>query len=683
MKTRKILSLLVVLAMLTSIAVPAAFAADARFNLIVDDGEWDNATCFVFFADDDAVRESDGIAAVKAIMDFKYLVVRFDGVPTDLWGIVMHTKIGGWDQVGATRITDTNSWYVEVASFKAEHATDVYGNIAVTGNMPEILAAFAVNELPTTDDDDDDNGDNGDNGENGADEDVSFTAFLAANEQSWQFQVNTEDDSDDVLTITKDGEYTLTLDWGAAGGSAGWLGIKTSFASDAAKGTVTTPEDFPDFSLVVTEVKFDGVAAELIKDSALHSEDGILRVEIYNNWEKERNIIDQADADGFQKVEVTFTVTGFAEDDGEDGEDGNGEDGNGEKEVIEYDDVDTVRPVDLIDIEFVTEAGLFVGSGGKFMPFEIIKEAQFLAVLSRLAGEDLKALEADADKWYDPYVEWADEFGIVAADDVDPDADLARVKMALWFYTYIITADEAPDEIRDAPAFTDIDDLDDDEIEAIEALYMWGIIEGSNPGVTFGTASFERVRVANVVARYLRALDGDLGDIDGGDGEDGNGEDGNGEDGNGEDGGEDGDYIINLNFKNGDTVPTSAPADATGAWLERWIWNGDDFASVFPLVEDVGYRFVHTGGWGQGAGMSVKGIESGVTYGFEGKIILGGAVFQFMDEATDAPIAHTMDADGVFSGTFTATFEELAITFNHNAGNVTVIYEYFKLWIVD
>jgi hypothetical protein len=49
--------------------------------------------------------------------------------------------------------------------------------------------------------------------------------------------------------------------------------------------------------------------------------------------------------------------------------------------------------------------------------------------------------------------------------------------------------------------------LSEEQRVAAEALFDWGIIRGSNPGVTFGTGgSSERVALANVLARFVRML---------------------------------------------------------------------------------------------------------------------------------------------------------------------------------
>jgi hypothetical protein len=133
---------------------------------------------------------------------------------------------------------------------------------------------------------------------------TSFTAFLAANEQSWQYFVDTADNYNgatfNTRNIAADGTYTLTLEWDGPGGDAGWLGIKTSLPTNA----------YDHITLTITGVRFDGAAASLSGGSGLIVDGGTVRADVYNTWEKPRNIVDEAVAAGFTKVEVTFTVSG-------------------------------------------------------------------------------------------------------------------------------------------------------------------------------------------------------------------------------------------------------------------------------------------------------------------------------------------------------------------------------------
>jgi hypothetical protein len=168
-----------------------------------------------------------------------------------------------------------------------------------------------------------------------------------------------------------------------------------------------------------------------------------------------------------------------------------------------FDDLANVSIEGLTNIEYVYEKGLMSGSGGNFMPFNYARNAQFLAILSRLAGAGV----TDGAVWFQPYVDWAKEFGIIEAGEFNADADMAREDMALWMYRYItISGIELP-SVNGKPDYQDIAGLSEEHRIAAEALFDWNIIRGSTPGEVFGAgASGERVALANVLARFVRML---------------------------------------------------------------------------------------------------------------------------------------------------------------------------------
>jgi hypothetical protein len=114
----------------------------------------------------------------------------------------------------------------------------------------------------------------------------------------------------------------------------------------------------------------------------------------------------------------------------------------------------------------------------------------------------------DGAVWYQPYVDWARDYGIIGAGSFDADASMTREDMALWLYRYItISGITLPKTSTSPQAFTDISGLSAEQQTAVIAMYDWGIIRGSNPGVTFGAgSSSERVALANVLARFVRML---------------------------------------------------------------------------------------------------------------------------------------------------------------------------------
>jgi hypothetical protein len=376
------------------------------------------------------------------------------------------------------------------------------------------------------------------------------------------------------------------------------------------------------------------------------------------------------------------TLPPWGDDDDDDDCDGccdddDDDDDDDDATVIEYTDVANVRAVDMIDVNLVTEKGIFQGSGGRFRPFDTITGAEFLAVLSRLAESGV----VNGNPWYEPFLEWGEEFGIVDADDVDIDAPLGRTDMALWFYRYIVADDAELAELKSAPAFTDIGGLDDETVEAIEALYTWGIIEGSTPGVVFGTAALERVRVANVVSRYLRALDGEL-EV---------GEDPIDDDPDDEPGDDD-KYLINIDFRTEISI-VPLPTDGTDREFELndfsmtfWDWS----VGTGRWTQEIGVGYVFTNfewsNWGfVGMGLSLYGFEDGKTYGVEVGTSLTNGSFIADDLATGVTVG-----DGIVSGTviFNTGEDRGENGFNiaHPGGGSAVAamtVTYVKIWIVD
>jgi hypothetical protein len=174
--------------------------------------------------------------------------------------------------------------------------------------------------------------------------------------------------------------------------------------------------------------------------------------------------------------------------------------------VTVFTDIGALTGAGLADVRFTAARGIFVGKAPDgFDPFARITQAEFLAVLSRLANAGIK--DSATGSWFDTYVRWADGFGIVSAADVTPDAALERADMALWLYNLINAAGLRLAPVNTAaPGFTDIGGLGGEYADAIEALYKWGIIEGVRPGVEFGDRISERFHVSHIIARVLRNL---------------------------------------------------------------------------------------------------------------------------------------------------------------------------------
>ncbi len=166
--------------------------------------------------------------------------------------------------------------------------------------------------------------------------------------------------------------------------------------------------------------------------------------------------------------------------------------------------------------------------GGKtarvFAPADNIKRAEFVKILCGVAGADTEGAthgftDVVSGSWYEPYVAWAAEQGIVggvAPGRFAPDALITRQDMATMIYRYVenVLYSEVPEEEPAAPdgetaedteeepaepkglpvvnepvEFTDCADIADYAKEAVSAMQQAGIIGGV--GNADGTFRFE------------------------------------------------------------------------------------------------------------------------------------------------------------------------------------------------
>jgi endoglucanase len=169
-----------------------------------------------------------------------------------------------------------------------------------------------------------------------------------------------------------------------------------------------------------------------------------------------------------------------------------------------FSDLTGVSSEGLTNIAFVAEQGLMRGSGGNFMPFRHMSNIEFITVLSRMATPGIQ----DGSPWYKPHLDWAQANGIVDAG-FNAEAHMTRQDMALWMYRYITVSGISLPSVNGKPSYTDISSLSAEHRTAAEALFDWDIIRGATRGTVFGTGNnSERVAIANVLARYVRELEG-------------------------------------------------------------------------------------------------------------------------------------------------------------------------------
>jgi hypothetical protein len=159
--------------------------------------------------------------------------------------------------------------------------------------------------------------------------------------------------------------------------------------------------------------------------------------------------------------------------------------------------------------------GLFVGSGGKFMPSDSMTRAMFVTVLWNLEGKPAPSGSAImfgdvADGlWYSDAVNWAAENSIVGGvggGRYAPDRAITRQEMAVMLMKYARFKGYALPDYRAMPAFGDAGEVADWAVAAVEELTEAGVM-GANADF-MPTKSASRAEVAQTFKNFLRFIVG-------------------------------------------------------------------------------------------------------------------------------------------------------------------------------
>ena len=192
------------------------------------------------------------------------------------------------------------------------------------------------------------------------------------------------------------------------------------------------------------------------------------------------------------------------------------------------DPVDPVAPVDPVDdfyvdvpetswfrdaIEYVDENDLMNGvSDTHFAPNAITNRAMAVTVLYRIAGEpavtgDSPFVDVVAGAWYENAVIWASQNGIakgVADDLFNPEAEVTREELAVFFYRYAELAGEDASVRGDLSVFADGDTVHSWAKEELSWAVGTGLVEGTDAGLApLGKAT--RAQLATMLMRYCEA----------------------------------------------------------------------------------------------------------------------------------------------------------------------------------
>ena len=159
-------------------------------------------------------------------------------------------------------------------------------------------------------------------------------------------------------------------------------------------------------------------------------------------------------------------------------------------------------------VETVVDKGLFSGKGeGVFGAEDSMTYAEFLVVLSQFSGD---AIPGSAGAWYQGYMDWANNAGIVPAEiqgSFNPDAPITRQDMAALFGAFLDAYEWSADPVTgETPSFADQGSIAGYAADGVTQCYQLGIMSGKD-GNTFdpaGTAT--RAEVAVTMTQMARVM---------------------------------------------------------------------------------------------------------------------------------------------------------------------------------
>ncbi|MDR2421462.1 MAG: S-layer homology domain-containing protein [Oscillospiraceae bacterium] len=164
-------------------------------------------------------------------------------------------------------------------------------------------------------------------------------------------------------------------------------------------------------------------------------------------------------------------------------------------------------------IRYAVERGLFAGvSETEFAPDGTMTRAMFVTVLGRIAGVDIEAYKGTAfddvpeGEWHSAYVKWASEKEIVSGTGegkFEPDASVTREQMAAILHRYAKFAGTAL-KTDDVSPFEDAGEISAYAKDAVDAMARAGIINGVGDGRFAPEDTATRAEVATLLSRFTQ-----------------------------------------------------------------------------------------------------------------------------------------------------------------------------------
>lgn len=169
--------------------------------------------------------------------------------------------------------------------------------------------------------------------------------------------------------------------------------------------------------------------------------------------------------------------------------------------------------------EYVSAAAdmeLVNGTGDRrFSPEGNITRAQFITILGRMAGvsEDGGHVssgysDVPEDAYYAPYVSWGEETGVISSDTLfRPHSPITRQELAAMVSRFVSTLDVSLEPAEDVqPEFSDMDQVSPWAVEHVEAMRVWGLLQGDGNGRLNPTDETTRAQATAVLVRLSELL---------------------------------------------------------------------------------------------------------------------------------------------------------------------------------
>lgn len=167
-------------------------------------------------------------------------------------------------------------------------------------------------------------------------------------------------------------------------------------------------------------------------------------------------------------------------------------------------------------IYYLADRGIISGRGnGIFAPDDNISRAEFVKILSGVAGADLSKYtqtnfaDVKESDWFAPAVAWAAEFGVtkgVGGNNFAPNAKITREDMAVMILRFAEKMGYTLSERVQPAEFTDQKDIADYAEEAVSKMQKAGIISGKPNNLFDPKGSATRAEASKMIAVLLQII---------------------------------------------------------------------------------------------------------------------------------------------------------------------------------